>query len=210
MYEIIVYVDSRKQEIGRSPKQEQIMPAKSTAIYQLKIVLQSKPPIWRRIQVKSDITLDVLHQIIQTAMGWDDVHLHQFDVYGTFYSNPAFQVEETEDESRIKLNRVLTSPKGKFSYEYDFGDGWDHQIVLEKILPVEPETKYPCCLKGKRNCPPEDIGGIWSYQHFLAAVQDKNHPEHAESLEQLEWIGGDFDPEEFDLAEINEGLVDLA
>ena len=186
------------------------MPAKSTTIYQLKIVLQgSKPPIWRRIQVKSDITLDVLHQIIQTAMGWYDVHLHQFDVRGNFYSNPAFQLEETEDESRIKLDRILTTLKEKFAYEYDFGDGWDHLIVLEKILAVEPGTQYPYCLKGKRNCPPEDIGGIWSYQHFLAVLNDKNHPEHAESLEQLEWLGGSFDPEEFDLAEINEGLADL-
>jgi hypothetical protein len=186
------------------------MPAKSTTIYQLKIVLQgSKPPIWRRLQVKSNITLDVLHQIIQTAMGWDDVHLHQFDVYGTFYSSPAFQLEVAEDESHIKLNQILTTLKDKFIYEYDFGDCWDHQIVLEKILAVEPGTQYPYCLKGKRNCPPEDIGGIWSYQHFLTLLQDKNHPEHAESLEQLEWLGGDFDPEEFDLAEINEGLADL-
>jgi Plasmid pRiA4b ORF-3-like protein len=166
------------------------MPTKSTKIYQLKIVLQgSKPPIWRRIQVKSNITLDALHQIIQTTMGWDDVHLHHFHVRGTFYSNPEFRLEQTEDESWIKLDRFLTRPQQKFSYEYDFGDGWEHQIILEKILPVEPETKYPCCLKGKRNCPPEDIGGIWSYQHFLAVLQDKNHPEYAESLEQLEWSG---------------------
>jgi hypothetical protein len=186
------------------------MPVKSIAIYQLKIVLQgSKPPIWRRIQVKSNITLEILHQIIQTTMGWYNVHLHQFDVHGTFYSSPAFQMEETEDESRIKLDRVLTRPKDKLTYEYDFGDGWEHQILLEKILSVEPGTQYPHCLKGKRNCPPEDIGGIWSYQHLFAVLQDKNHPEHAESLEQLEWIGGDFDPEEFDLAEINKGLVDF-
>ena len=186
------------------------MPAKLTAIYQLKIVLQgSKPPIWRRIQVKSDITLDVLHQIIQTAMGWTDSHLHQFYVCGTFYSSRAFHLDETEDESRFKINQILNTLKDKFAYEYDFGDGWEHQIVLEKILSVEPEMQYPCCLKGKRNCPPEDIGGIWSYQHFLAVLKNENHPEHAESLEQLEWIGGDFDPEEFDLAEINEELADL-
>lgn len=186
------------------------MPAKSTAIYQLKITLQgSKPPIWRRVQVKSNITLDILHEIIQTAMGWTDSHLHHFYVNGRFYSNPEFNLEETENENRIKLDRVLTALKDKFAYEYDFGDGWDHQIVLEKILAVEPETQYPYCLKGKGNCPPEDIGGIWGYQNFLAAVQDKNHPEHAESLEQLEWIGGSFDPEEFDLAEINEGLAEL-
>jgi Plasmid pRiA4b ORF-3-like protein len=187
------------------------MPTKSPNIYQLKIVLQgSKPPIWRRVLVKSNITLADLHEIIQAVMGWYNVHLHQFDVHGNFYSSPEFQLEETEDESRIKLDRVLTRANDKFVYEYDFGDGWDHQIVLEKILPVEPGTLYPVCVKGKRNCPPEDIGGIWSYQNFLAVLQDPNHPEHAESLEQLEWIGGDFDSEEFDLTEINRGLLDLA
>jgi Plasmid pRiA4b ORF-3-like protein len=186
------------------------MPAKSTTIYQLKITLQgSKPPIWRRVQVQSNITLDVLHDIIQTAMGWTNSHLHHFYVGGSFYSNPDFDLEETGDESRIRLNQILTGLKDKFSYEYDFGDGWDHQVVLEKILPVEPKIKYPCCIKGKRCCPPEDVGGIWGYQSFLAALNDKNHPEHADSMERLEWIGDSFDPEEFDLAEVNEGLAEL-
>lgn len=189
---------------------DRIMPTKSTAIYQLKISLQgSKPPIWRRVLVKSNITLDILHEIIQTVMGWDDIHLHHFHVRGNYYSNPDLRLEHTGNESLIKLDRVLTKPKQKFSYEYDFGDGWNHQIVLEQILPVEPETQYPCCIKGKRNCPPEDIGGIWGYQNLLAVLQDENHPEYAESLEQLEWIGGDFDPEEFDLIEINQGLADF-
>jgi Plasmid pRiA4b ORF-3-like protein len=185
------------------------MPAKSTTIYQLKITLQgSKPPIWRRVQVQSNITLDVLHDIIQTAMGWTNSHLHHFYVHGRFYSNPDFDLEETGDEGRIKLNQVLATIKDKFSYEYDFGDGWDHQIVLEKILAVEPDTTYPYCVTGKRNCPPEDVGGIWGYQNFLAALQDKNHPEHADSLERLEWIGESFNPEEFLLAEINEALAE--
>jgi hypothetical protein len=186
------------------------MPAKSTTIYQIKITLQgSKPPIWRRVQVQSNITLDVLHGIIQTAMGWTDSHLHHFYVGGSFYSNPNFDLEETGDESRIKLNQILTGSKDKFSYEYDFGDGWDHQIVLEKILPVEPKKQYPCCITGKRCCPPEDVGGIWGYQSFLAALNDKKHPEHADAMERLEWIGDSFDPEEFDLAEVNEGLAEL-
>jgi Plasmid pRiA4b ORF-3-like protein len=186
------------------------MPAKSTTIYQLKITLDgSKPPIWRRVQVQSNITLDVLHYIIQIAMGWTDSHLHHFRVGGRYYSHPDFALENTDDEGRFRLNQFLTTLKDKFFYEYDFGDGWDHQIVLEKILPVDPQAQYPCCVKGKRCCPPEDIGGIWGYQSFLAAFNDKNHPEHADSLETLEWIGGHFDPEEFDLAEVNEGLAEL-
>jgi Plasmid pRiA4b ORF-3-like protein len=187
------------------------MPAKSIAIYQLKIVLQdSKPPIWRRVQVKSDITLDILHEMIQVTMGWTDSHLHQFNIHGNSYSSRAFHLDETEDESCIKLNQILSTVKDKFIYEYDFGDSWDHQIVLEKILPVEPKTLYPVCVKGKRNCPPEDIGGIWSYQYFLAALKDKKHPEHANALKQLKWIGGSFDLEEFDLVAINQGLAALA
>jgi Plasmid pRiA4b ORF-3-like protein len=186
------------------------MPAKSTTIYQLKITLQdSKPPIWRRVQLQSNITLDVLHDIIQIAMGWTNSHLHHFRVGRRYYSHPDFDLENSDDETRIKLNQILTVLKDKFFYEYDFGDGWDHQIVLEKILPVEPEKQYPCCLTGKRCCPPEDVGGIWGYQSFLAALNDKKHPEHADALEQLEWIGDSFDPEEFDLAEVNEGLAEL-
>jgi Plasmid pRiA4b ORF-3-like protein len=202
-------IDIEKQLIG-DRHHEETMPAKSIAIYQLKITLQgSKPPIWRRVLVKSNITLEVFHDIIQAAMGWTNSHLHHFYVHGNFYSNPKFDLEDTKDESQIKLSKILTMPKDKFSYEYDFGDGWDHQIVLEKILPIEPETQYPRCLTGKRNCPPEDIGGIWGYQMFLTALHDKKHSEHQDAIEKLAWIGGEFDPEEFDLTEINAELVNL-
>ncbi len=108
------------------------MPTKSTTIYQLKIVLQgSKPPIWRRIQVKSNITLDVLHEMIQTVMGWYNVHLHHFHVHGTFYSNPEFRLEETEDESRIKLDRVLIRSSWKISL-----------LTLEKIALLHLLSRY--------------------------------------------------------------------
>ncbi len=181
------------------------MPAKPTAIYQLKITLRdSKPPIWRRIQVQSNTTLPQLHQIIQITMGWWDCHLHQFIANGIFYgeTDPDCGLDIVS-EQQVRLNKLINVPKSKFFYEYDFGDGWEHEIVLEKILEIEPETDYPICITGKRNCPPEDIGGVWGYGDFLSAIADKNHPSHDELLE---WVGGSFDPEEFSLIKINQKL----
>jgi len=94
----------------------------------------------------------------------------------------------------------------KFLYEYDFGDGWEHELLVEKILPAEPGVGYPRCLKGKRACPPEDVGGVWGYADFLEIMRDPNHPEHED---MLEWVGGEFDPEVFDLEEVNAELEEM-
>jgi hypothetical protein len=107
------------------------------------------------------------------------------------------------DERRYQLNQVAPSENYKFDYVYDFGDSWDHDILVEKILPIESGVKYPLCIKGKRACPPEDIGGIWGYDSFLEAMSDPNHREHNS---YFEWWGGDFDPEEFSIEEINRVL----
>jgi hypothetical protein len=187
------------------------MPARKspnkTEIYQLKITLRgSKPPIWRRVQVRSDINLATLHRIIQEAMGWTDSHLHQFRVGETYYGVPDqddFGFSETEDEKTAKLNQLLSRPKAKFIYEYDFGDSWEHEVLLEKILPPDPAVHYPVCIAGKRACPPEDCGGVWGYENFLEAIQNPDHPEHEEFVE---WIGGSFDPEAFDIADVNRAL----
>ena len=183
------------------------MPAKkqSDRIYQLKVTLNgSEPPIWRRIQVNSSITLHKLHQILQVVMGWFDSHLHQFIVRGEYYGipDPDFG-PKVKSEKRVKLNQIVTRKGSKFIYEYDFGDSWEHTIVLEKILEPEAGVHYPICLEGERACPPEDCGGIWGYYHLLEAIQDPNHPEHEE---MLEWLGDDFDPEEFDVDAVNEEL----
>ncbi|MDH7484783.1 MAG: plasmid pRiA4b ORF-3 family protein [Anaerolineae bacterium] len=181
-----------------------------TAIYQIKVTLEdSKPPIWRRILVRSDITLDKLHRILQVVMGWGDYHLHQFIVGRTHYGEPHPDYEgflEMHDERQVKLNQIVPGEGFKFRYEYDFGDSWLHQVLVEKILPSEPGQHYPVCIKGQRACPPEDVGGIWGYYDFLQAIQDPHHPEHDE---YLEWIGGEFDPEEFDLDEVNQALRTL-
>ena len=181
--------------------------ATDVPIYQIKVTLNdSKPPIWRRILVRSDITLAKLHRIIQAVMGWADYHLHQFIVGRTYYGVPHPDYGgfvEMRDESRVRLNRIVPGERFKFRYEYDFGDSWLHTLLVEKILPPEPGQQYPVCIKGKRACPPEDVGGIWGYYGFLEATQNPDHPEHEE---YLEWVGGEFDPEAFDLDEVNRAL----
>ena len=179
-----------------------------TQIYQLKITLRdSKPPIWRRIQVPGDISLEKLHWVIQEAMGWTNSHMHQFihreTYYGVSMKDDFGDFHEMKNEKTVKLNQLVSRPKAKFVYEYDFGDSWEHEILLEKILPPESGVRYPVCLTGKRACPPEDCGGVWGYAGFLEAIQNPNHPEHDD---MLEWIGGSFDPEAFDLDAVNRVL----
>ena len=175
-------------------------------IYQLKIVLKnSKPAIWRRVCVKSDILLADLHRIIQTTMGWTDSHLHQFEINQTYYAPKDFELEESKDYKRVHLQTWLNQEKGKILYEYDFGDGWIHEIILEKILPFSESQKLPVCTGGKRNCPPEDCGGVWGYAELMETIANPKHPEYKE---MKEWLGSDFDPEYFDMEEINEGLAE--
>jgi hypothetical protein len=177
-------------------------------IYQLKITLRdSKPPIWRRVLVPGKFSLYKLHQVIQIAMGWTDSHLHQFIVDDEYYSIPSDEDwGPVIDERRQTLSKMAPDEKRKFVYEYDFGDSWDHQILVEKILPSEAGTKYPVCIKGKRACPPEDVGGVWGYDTFLEAIKDPTHEEHKMFKE---WIGLNFDPEAFDLDLINAELQHL-
>lgn len=183
-------------------------PATETKIYQLKISLRGiTPPIWRRFHVPSDTRLSTLHPIIQVVMGWTNSHMHQFKVgktyYGETYPDDMDGMPETRDERKAKLEELVSRPRAKFVYEYDFGDSWEHEIALEKILPAEAGVKYPVCLEGQRACPPEDCGGVWGYVDLLTVLQDEEHPEHEE---MLEWLGEEFDPEAFRLAEINAAL----
>lgn len=174
-------------------------------IWQLKITLaDSKPPIWRRIQVPGSISLYKLHVIIQIAMPWSNSHLYEFRVGDVDYGDPSPEDERTvKSARRLRLSQAAPTPKAKIGYVYDFGDNWEHAIVVEKILAPEPGVHYPVCLKGVRAAPPDDCGGIWGYADFVAAIQD---PEHAEHDELLEWIGGEWDPVEFDLDGTNAEL----
>jgi hypothetical protein len=184
-------------------------PRQPAQVYQLKITLQHvKPPIWRRVHVK-DCTLAKLHDIIQTCMGWDDYHLHEFEIGGERYGDPAqwqddFAGEmEVGNEGRVKLSQLVAQGVKKFRYTYDMGDTWEHLIQIEKVLAPEAGVRYPRCPAGKRACPPEDCGGPWGYGDFLDAIQKPSHERHEELLE---WVGGEFDPEAFDIDAVNEEL----
>ena len=171
-------------------------------IYRLKVTLRgSRPPIWRRIEVRSDISLARLHDVLQLVMGWTNSHLHQFRRGTTYYgpANPELDMEQ-QNERRIRLNGVLRKPKDKMVYEYDFGDGWEHDVVLERSTVGPTDAPQVRVTGGRGACPPEDVGGIGGYYGFLEAIKDPAHPEHDE---MLEWYGGDIDPEAFDFEEVN-------
>jgi hypothetical protein len=174
-------------------------------ILQVKINLSgSKPPIWRTVLCKSDTTLETFHRVIQDAMGWDNSHLHMFKVQGQSVGPLALECSNMEDERETTLEDV--APKKRFEYEYDFGDCWRHDIHVEKEVPYDPNVSYPCCIKGKRACPPEDCGGIWGYHAMLnelaAGTLDKWRREWLE-----EYTGGKpWNAEEFDLEKVNEAL----
>ncbi|GJD22949.1 plasmid pRiA4b ORF-3 family protein [Rivularia sp. IAM M-261] len=174
-------------------------------IYQIKIKLKHiKPPIWRRVLVNSNIKLGQLHNIVQEVMGWDDYHLHYWTIHGVYYGVPDDDLS-MRDEKNIKLSSLIGySEKVKFSYMYDFGDSWEHEILIEKILLSAPNTYYPVCIAGKRACPPEDCGGVWGYAELLTILSDSENPEYEE---KIEWLEGEFDPEYIDLGDINSRLL---
>ena len=174
-------------------------------IYRVKITLRDiRPPIWRRIELKGSTSLYKLHQIIQEVFGWFDAHLHQFIVGGEYYGESVPEADfELKSARRFKLAQAAPAVGDTFLYEYDFGDGWLHEVKVEAIEQPEAGARYPRCVKGKRRGPPEDVGGPWGYEHFLEAIKD---PEHEEHEEYLEWVGGSFDPEALDLSAINAEL----
>jgi hypothetical protein len=192
--DIAAHALERSQGIGMIPVSERL--------YQFRItLLNTQPPIWRRIQIK-DCTLDKLHEHIQTAMGWSNSHLHHFKVGEQLFGDPMLMEESFaemnyEDSTSTKISDIL--PKNgkpfRFDYEYDFGDSWEHEVLFEGCVRTEQGKRYPLCLEGVRACPPEDVGGTWGYQGFLDAITDPHHEEHEE---YLRWVGGQFDPDAFD------------
>ena len=175
------------------------------SIYQLKVLLKgTKPSIWRQLLIASTVTLDDAHVALQIVMGWTNSHLHEFVCGHDRYGVPDEEFSsDIKDEIDYRLDKLLMQEKDKLTYLYDFGDGWEHEVVLEKILPFDTDTVLPLCLKGSRACPPEDVGGIPGYQMFIKTITNPTHPEHED---MLEWIGGDFDPDDFDLAQTNDLL----
>ncbi len=178
----------------------------SGVIFRLKVTLDEiRPPIWRRIDVASDISLARLHRVFQLAMGWYDSHLHEFRIGSAEYGEPDPEWDDGRDlrsDRRYRLDRVA-AVGSRFSYIYDLGDYWVHRVVIEKALPPEPGVRYPRVVTGRRACPPEDVGSIPGYYDFLDVTADPTHPEHAS---MTEWYGGPYDPEHLALGSVNSDL----
>lgn len=176
-------------------------------IIQLKITLKdTEPAIWREILVDKSTTFFKLHAIIQIVMGWDSSHLYEFNIKGCRIGEPHPDDQMWGlkiDDASMKSLGSLISGKLKFSYLYDFGDNWEHVIQVEKLLPKEENVKYPVCIDGALNCPPDDCGGVWGFYDLLKILKNKKHPEHKE---MLEWMGGKYDPESFDKELVNKLL----
>lgn len=187
-------------------------------VYQFKISLKNiKPPIWRRIQVPENYSFWDLHVAIQDAMGWLDYHLHEFNTIESDYRkikriglpNPDMPDLELLPVWKEKIKDWFSLDKTKaINYTYDFGDSWEHRIELEKIINKEKNVNYPICIKGKRACPPEDCGGVWRYENILKILENKKNGKPikeeyiGETKELVEWLGKDFEPEEFDCSEV--------
>lgn len=165
-------------------------------VHQLKVTLRDvEPPVWRRVIVPSDTKLSTLAPILLDAMGWHNEHLHLFEVDGKQFGEPDPDWDVLDERGR-KLVTVLPDVGATMRFDYDFGDGWEHDVVVEAIEPAERGGIYPRLIDGKRACPPEDCGGPLGYRNLLEAVADPAHPDHENAKE---WLGDDFDPERFDL-----------
>jgi hypothetical protein len=179
----------------------------ASTVHRLKVTLRSvKPPIWRRIEVASDVTLADLSDLLEGAMGWMGGHLHAFEAAGVTYEPPdpeGWSFRRSEDEAEHRLGDVLTDVGAKMRWDYDFGDGWQHNVVVEAIEPHTASVELPRCISGRRACPPEDCGGPWGYQELLEAIGDPAHPRHDELIE---WLPVDFDPGTFDPSEATDDM----
>jgi hypothetical protein len=179
-------------------------------VHQLKVTLHGiRPPVRRRLQIQSDMTLDKLHAVLQAAFAWENCHMHEFQLGSRRFGRS--DVEDgwgepsgTQSESSAMLGQVMRRKGAKLLYLYDFGDSWEHEIVVEDITPADPGVRYPRCLDGRRAAPPEDCGGAWGYAELLQVLGDPTHEEHAE---RREWLRRGFDPERFDLAAANQAVM---
>jgi hypothetical protein len=178
-------------------------------IYRLHIqLLEVRPAIWRRIEIRANATFWALHVAIQNAMGWTDSHLHDFELPNADGGEPTWigmpdiddeEWREVRTDYDERLDRWLHDPGELFNYNYDYGDRWCHEIRIEAIEAAPPRIRYPRCLAGERACPPEDVGGVSGYETFLEAIADPSHEEHEM---YATWIGRKFDPERFDPAKV--------
>jgi hypothetical protein len=180
------------------------------AIHKIKVTLRgSRPPIWRRLEVSSGISLQRLHHVIQAAFGWEDYHMWVFETTQGRYGVADRELGHRGAGAK-KLAEVAPLAGSRLGYTYDFGDDWEHDIVVEAVIDAETGVGYPRCVAGRRAGPPEDCGGIWGYEHLVEVLADPTHGDHEE---RLEWLGLDsadqFDPDAFDLTAVNTALSGL-
>ena len=181
--------------------------------YQLRIELQEvEPLVWRRVLVPENVTLAKLHATLQGAMGWHGGHLHEFQIGRCRYGRPDEDDDGWSDdgplidERRVRLNTLVEAGARRFTYLYDFGDGWEHTIKVEDMVTPQKGQPRILCIAGENACPPEDVGGPHSYLEFIATIKDPTHEDHSS---MLRWVGGSFDPTTFDIADVNERLAEI-
>jgi hypothetical protein len=174
-------------------------------ILQVKIsLLESDPLVWRTVLLPSSFTLAKLHEVIQFAMGWEFSHLHEFQTKSGSYSDPKYFTDgfgkKPENEKKVDLASFVEAQIRKFTYIYDFGDGWQHEIKIEKVLKKDPKIHYPVCIAGENACPPEDCGGLPGYYEILDLL---SNPRKKDENGMREWVGPDFNPKHFDAEAVN-------
>ena len=181
-------------------------------VVRLKIALvDTEPSIWRRVEVLPSITLKDLHAIIQAAMGWENSHLYQFHVgrqtiNGPGFDDVGFSGQRNVTAGRVQLEDLLDGKVKRFSYLYDMGDSWEHELRIENVLQADPASSYPRFIDGAGQCPPEDVGGLPGFYNFLEALEDPDHPDHEDLTD---WYGGPFDQNALDEAKIRKRLARL-
>ena len=213
--------DAANAGLDRSKKPLPLLTPPSTPTrFQVRVdLVGSKPPIWRRLDVPSSLTLDRVHDVLQTAFGWTNSHLHRFALTSDRYGRETegiltpYDVEEGDEgvlESEVRLDQFLAKKGDALHYSYDFGDDWEHTITLEATLPVVetgPTDAVVLCLAGKRQGPPEDVGGIYSYEHLIAVAANPRHPEYRDMLDQISVLEMWSFKDEIDLDEVAGGGV---
>lgn len=173
----------------------------------VKLLGVSKPPVWRRLRVCADMSVDRLHEAILAAFGWTGYHMHVFTSGADEFGMPDAELGFI-DERRVSLGELIGGVGDRLFYTYDFGDDWEHEIMVEELLDADPEIHYPVLVAGKGACPPEDCGGPWGYAELKETLGDRTHDQHQE---MLEWLGLDdasaFDPSALDTDAIDEELA---
>jgi hypothetical protein len=171
----------------------------------------TEPVVWRRCDLPLSASLAMLHDLIQVAMRWQDYHLHEFvigeKVYGVPYPEPGLVERKVYQSKGIRLGTLIERGVSEFLYIYDFGDNWQHRILIEEVRQGEPDTEYPRFVAGARRAPPEDVGGTTGFAEFLDAVTDPDHEEHDR---MLTWCGGTFDPDDIEERHVRMIFEDFA